>query len=452
MRTLRQLIDQPKAVFLLAFVEMWNRFSQYGMRALLVLYMINVLNFSEAASFGVYAIFCAGVEFSGVFGVYLADKILGLRRSIVLGGWIIAAGHLTLVMKWFFPGLALLIIGSSLVSTNITVLMGNFYTVNDERRTSGFTLFYMGLNFGALLATLLCGFLAEDYGWGLAFGLAAVGAVISNFVLIKYSHLLEGKGELAVKLPRKHTALIFPILIGAGCLACLSLSAQHHALPLLPLIAFGAAFMLFRSLQKKGLNSSQLGLALLSLILFFAAEEQIGSSLLVFTDQMMTHSLFGIQVPPSLILALNPLVVILFVTIAGSLQRRMRYPFLRVLSPFIFAAGAFASLALGNIFLSNLPISTMMTIVGVISFAELMIGPIAYSICSEISTQAKDPKVMGLVPIGFSLASMMGGGMSKLIAQTSYDTGFLFVSAFLLLVGLIVAAVQNRLQGKPLID
>ena len=165
----KQLFNQPKATFLLSFVQLWNRFSHYGMRTLLVLFMINVLQYPTASALGIYAVFCTLVELGGVFGTMFAEKFLGLRRCIMLGGWIIALGHLSLALHLFFPGLALLILGSSLFSTNLTALMGLFYAADDPRRTSGFTLFYMGINIGAFLATILCGFLSHTYAWEMSF-------------------------------------------------------------------------------------------------------------------------------------------------------------------------------------------------------------------------------------------------------------------------------------------
>ncbi len=440
------MFKQPKGVYLLAFVEMWNRFSHYGMRALLVLFMIKALAFSDVFAFGVYAVFCALVELGGVFGAYLADKILGLKRSILWGGWIIALGHASLAMEWFFPGLALLIVGSSLFTINITSLVGSFYEVGDEKRTSGFTLFYQAINIGALLATILCGLLAETLGWSYGFGLAAFGMVIGNIALMKYQHLLGGKGEAPSNATKSKQLLVIPLLLTLGVIATFSLIRQEFTLPSLPWIAGGLAVLIFRGLFKRKLGKMliPLGIYFSVIILFFAAQEQIGSTLVVFADRMQTRSFLGLPMTSTFILALNPIIIIVFGSIASILYRRMKSPFLRLFIPFLLAAAAFCSIVLTP----QLPYSGLMLIVSVISFAELLIGPIAYSMCSKISMQANDSRIMGLIPIGFALAATLGGGMSKLIAQSGYTYGFTILGLLMLASGINLGAILSRSKTK----
>jgi len=450
---LKRLFNQPKATFLLCFVQMWNRFSYYGMRALLVLFMLHVLHFAAPFALGVYAIFCALIELGGVLGTLLATKLLGLRRSIMLGGWIILCGHLALVMGWFFPGLALLIVGSSLFSTNINALMGDFYAVKDERRSSGFTLFYMGINIGALLATLLCGFLAFTVGWNIGFGVAAIGMLTANIVLLKYRHLLKGKGEAPVEVSKRKKLSVIPILIGLGGLATLALLGQHIALYLLPIIAGGAGFMIWRNLRKKKVQLKGLGISLAALVLFFAGEEQFGSSLMVYADKMTSHTIFGLHIASTSILALNPIVIILFGALASGVFRRIRSRFARIIIPFAIAGIAFAGLALFHSFIPDLSLVPIMVLIGIISFAELFVGPMSYSNCSQIASEAQDPKVMALVPIGFAMANLLGGGISKLIVKGGFDPGFLLLGILLLVGGLVLGALHKfKVKKEVLVE
>jgi proton-dependent oligopeptide transporter, POT family len=150
---LMALFKQPKAVFLLAFVQLWNRFSHYGMRALLLLYMINMQMFSDGAAIGIFAVYCALVELGGVFGAHLAQRFLGLRRAVMVGGWLIGIGHLLLALEIdFFIALGFVIVGSCLYTTNVATLLGEYYPEGDERREQGFTIFYMSINVGAFAA------------------------------------------------------------------------------------------------------------------------------------------------------------------------------------------------------------------------------------------------------------------------------------------------------------
>ena len=441
MTLLTQLFTQPKGTLLLCFVQMWNRFSYYGMRALLVLFMLNVLHFTAPMALGVYAIFCALIELGGVLGTILATKFLGLKASIIIGGWITLIGHLALAMGWFFPGLALLIVGSSLFSTNISALMGDLYTLKDERRAGGFTLFYMGINIGALLATLLCGFLAMTVGWNIGFGIAAMGMLLANIALLKYRHLLQGKGEAPKEVSKRKKWSILPILIGLGGLATLALLGQSIALYLLPILAGTAGFWILQNLSKKKIQLKGLGITLAALVGFFAAEEQFGSSLMIYADKMTNQTLFGLHMAPASILALNPIVIILFGALAIGLYNRMRSASARICIPFAIAGIAFASLTLFHTLAPSL--ATIMGVVAMISFAELFVGPMCYSTCSEVAAEAQDPKVMGLVPIGFSMASLLGGGISKLIAENSYHMGFLILGIFLLISGLVLSFLHR---------
>jgi proton-dependent oligopeptide transporter, POT family len=331
MQTLTTLFKQPKPVFLLSFVEMWNRFSHYGMRALLVLFMVNALHFDTSKALGVYAVFCALVELGAVFGGYLAEKIFGLRRAILLGGWIVALGHLALAMEAFIPGLALLILGSSLFTSNLTALIGSCYEKGDERRKEGFTLFYMSINVGALIATLLCGLLAEKFGWSYGFGLAAFGMLLGNLALLRFRSLLKGRGEPPT-CPRKGGGLF---LLAGAMLAALCLLGQKVTLPLLPFLALALGGGILKNLRKKGVALRPLVVSLAMLIFFFAAEEQIGSSLVLFADRMVSHRFLGMACSPSSIMAFNPVVIILCGAIATVVYRILKGPALRVGIPFL---------------------------------------------------------------------------------------------------------------------
>lgn len=171
-------LGHPKGLYYLFFAELWERFSFYGMRALLVLYMTKQLLFSDNMSFGVYAAYMSLVYFTPVIGGILADHYLGYRRAILLGGILMAFGHFFLTIEtpvFFFGSLALIIIGNGFFKPNISTFVGTLYSAHDKRRDSGFTIFYMGINIGGALAPLLCAWLAELYGWHYGFMLAGIG-------------------------------------------------------------------------------------------------------------------------------------------------------------------------------------------------------------------------------------------------------------------------------------
>ncbi len=176
------LFGHPTGLFNLFFAEMWERFSYYGMRALLVFYMLKgFLGYGDKESYAVYGAYTALVYMTPFFGGMLADRVLGARRAVLLGGLLMAAGHLTMTIESkeaFYLALGLLIVGNGFFKPNISTIVGTLYPEGSTKRDAGFTLFYMGINLGAAMAPLLCGYVGETYGWHYGFGLATVGMLI----------------------------------------------------------------------------------------------------------------------------------------------------------------------------------------------------------------------------------------------------------------------------------
>jgi len=158
----------PTGLYYLFFAELWERFSFYGMRALLVLYMTKQLLFTDKISFGVYAAYGSLVYMTPLFGGMLADKLLGYRKAIVIGGVLMAVGHFMLTIEhpvFFYGALGIIIVGNGFFKPNISSFVGTLYPENDPRRESGFTIFYMGINLGGWLAPLFCAWLANGFGY-----------------------------------------------------------------------------------------------------------------------------------------------------------------------------------------------------------------------------------------------------------------------------------------------
>ena len=184
----KTLFGHPTGLYTLFFAEMWERFSYYGMRALLTFYMIKgFLSYDDDSAYKVYGAYVALVYMTPFFGGMFADRLLGSRRAVVLGGLLMAGGHLLMTIEVeivFFLALALLIIGNGFFKPNISTMVGAMYGDGDPRRDGGFTIFYMGINLGAAMAPLLCGYVGETYGWHYGFGLATVGMLIGLAVFI----------------------------------------------------------------------------------------------------------------------------------------------------------------------------------------------------------------------------------------------------------------------------
>lgn len=473
--TLSNSRRQPKALFLIVSIQMWECFSFYGMRVLLVLYMINQMNFSDAEAFGVFALYTGLVEFGGILGGIAADRLLGLKKAITLGGWLIALGHLTLALgsdtQFFFPALALIVVGSSLFSTNLSALLGLYYEQDDSRREAGFTLFYAGINLGSLLASLLCGYIGDNFGWHYGFGLAAIGMLIGNLTLLFFGNILDANPKVRSYSPSKKNYLSVGICIALGIyFISQGMAHENMVLPYVPWVSLLAVGYVVYSLLKSGeaglYSLTKLVLYILALSFFFAAEEQMGSSMMMFSDRYATKTLLNVPIPSSVLISINPAVIILFGALMNSLLtkvnrsslgKNVNFPW-RIVIPFCIASAAFGGLALSIRaagYSQPIPVIMIMGSILFISFAELMIGPAVYSLCSENATSRNQGMIMGLVPIGFSLASGIGGYFSKMMALEGqnrshsleiYSTGFMTIAvillgtAFAIAIGLIAAS------------
>jgi POT family proton-dependent oligopeptide transporter len=473
-----QSLRQPPALYLLVIVQMWECFSFYGMRALLVLYMISEMQYTDIRAFGVYAVYSGLVDLGSVLGGIIADKMLGLRRAISIGGWLIAAGHITMAFDLsgggLFVGLALIVIGSSLFSTNISALLGLFYKPQDARREEGYTLFYMSINIGALLASLVCGAVGEYYGWHYGFGLAAIGMIIGNIAMMIFNRLLEDKGMVPARLNRTPRAKILEkLLMPLGlCLAVYIVATAIFyggtILPLLPFLCIACIGYIAWKIVKSGSIPKgkiiMLVVYLAALAIFYAAEEQIGSSLMLLGERHGKTALFDIEIPASLLLGVNPATIMLIGPFINRICRifqtgKSEFPY-RLVTAFVLASIAFAGIAFACAYPDRIGQISMLSLVCgivIISGAELLVGPAVYSYCSEIAPEDQQGAVMGLVPMGFSLASFCGGGLSAMMAvpeeaiDTSlsiYTSGYSIIAIMLIGTAVILAVVIPMIQRR----
>lgn len=200
------ILGHPKGLFVLFFAEMWERFSYYGMRALLIFYLTKHWLFSDGEAGVIYGAYTALVYITPVLGGYLADRWLGQRKAVLYGAVLLTFGHFLMgfegaggqdaaSLNIFWLALAFIIVGSGFLKANISVIVGQLYPRTDVRRDGAYTIFYMGINLGAALGSLLCGYLGETYGWAYGFGAAGFGMLLGLIVFVVYKPLLLGRGE-----------------------------------------------------------------------------------------------------------------------------------------------------------------------------------------------------------------------------------------------------------------
>ncbi len=230
--------SHPKQLYLLFFAEMWERFSFYGMKALLLTYMVTQLKFDEPKGYAILGSYAALVYTMPMFGGMLADRFLGYRRAIIYGGILMTVGHLVLALpqQWsFFLGMAFIICGNGFFKPNISSLVGTLYKNNDPRKDSAFSIFYMGINIGAALGGLLCGYVGQKINWHYGFGLAGIFMVLGLLVFAIGKKSLDEKG-----LPPDIKSLTKPVV---------AFITKEHLIYLLSLLMIPVIIMLFKQYE-----------------------------------------------------------------------------------------------------------------------------------------------------------------------------------------------------------
>ncbi|WP_421989362.1 peptide MFS transporter [Qipengyuania sp.] len=302
-RPQEEVIGHPKGLFLLFMAEMWERFSYYGMRALLIFYLVQHWLFSDSEASIIYGAYTALVYITPVVGGYLADQYIGQRKAVLFGAILLTFGHFFMAFEGsggqadpminvFWLALALIIVGSGFLKANISVIVGQLYSRTDVRRDPAYTIFYMGINVGAATASIICGYLGQTYGWEYGFGLAGFGMLLGLVFFVLGKPLLLGKGE--PKDPAKIRGAKEWGIYGAGLAMVLLCWAaiQYQELVGYVLGAFGGGlvlYVLFTAVTKLPSQERDRIFAAMFLILtsivFWALFEQAGSSLNLFTDR-----------------------------------------------------------------------------------------------------------------------------------------------------------------------
>jgi proton-dependent oligopeptide transporter, POT family len=215
-----EFAGHPKGLYMLFFAEMWERFSYYGMRAILIFYLTQHWLFSDSKSNLIYGAYTSLVYITPVLGGYLADRYLGQRKAVLFGGLLLAVGHSLMAVEGvggqsdptinvFWAALAFIIVGSGFLKANISVMVGQLYSLTDIRRDGAYTIFYMGINLGAAIGTILVAYLGQTIGWGWGFGLAGIGMVAGLIVFVLGKSALGGAGEAPAPLAKGKEWLLY---------------------------------------------------------------------------------------------------------------------------------------------------------------------------------------------------------------------------------------------------
>ena len=325
-----EFAGHPKGLYMLFFAEMWERFSYYGMRAILIFYLTQHWLFSDSKSNLVYGAYTSLVYITPVLGGYLADRYLGQRKAVVFGGLLLAIGHSLMAVEGvggqndptinvFWAALAFIIVGSGFLKANISVMVGQLYKLTDIRRDGAYTIFYMGINVGAAIGTIMVAYLGQTIGWGWGFGLAGIGMLVGLVVFVLGKSALKGAGEAPAPLAKSKEFMVYGVGI-AGVAVIWGLVQYQNVIQGL-LVVSGVSllgYVLYESfkLPKEPRERMFAILFLISLNpIFWGLFEQAGGSMNLFTDRFVDRG----GVPAGIFQSINPIYIILLAPLFAGL-------------------------------------------------------------------------------------------------------------------------------------
>ena len=446
----------PKALYLLFTTELWERFSYYSMRTLLVLYLTLGLGQSKEDALSILAIYSGLVYFTPIIGGLLADRYLGQANAIVTGASLMFLGHILMSFPGlFFWAAALLIVGNGFFKPNISILVGKLYPPGDSRRDSAFTIFYMGINIGAFMAPIISGYLGETYGWHYGFSAAAIGMFFGLAIFLGFHRRYLGAFPLASRKILLFIALSIVAVTVAKILIVLW-SWQPWVVAGIMLLLFGAILRRFLSLPKinmdeKGRFKTLLGFAPF-MIIFWMAFEQLGGMLVLFVYERIDRHVFGIDIPATAFLAANPLIIMVFAPLLALLWQKKPFSHL---SPIEKSALGLILLALGFVVVlfarlaAENGLVSPFWIIGayfLITLGELCLSPISLSLVSQLAPARFASVSMG----GYFLLTAIGGYAANKTAAFFSErelTLYGFLAGLAFLAGVILFLYARKLYG-----
>ncbi len=445
-RAQEQWFGHPRGLSTLFFTEMWERFSYYGMRGLLILFLVASVRtggfgMTDSTAAAIYGLYTASVYLFALPGGWIADRLLGQRRAVFVGGCVIAAGHFSMALPTvpsFYLGLCLIVIGTGLLKPNVSVMVGDLYPEGGARRDAGFSVFYSGINLGAFLGPLVCGYLGEGINWHLGFGAAGVGMVLG---LIQYTrggkHLgtagfrkTEGERSGAVGRARRGLAVGLAVLAGVALTVfaldrtgIVSLSLQGIAratgviIVALALLYF-ASVILFGGLsvaEKK--RVVVIFVFFVSAAIFWSGFEQAGSSMNLFASRLTERVYFGWEMPASWLQSVNSIFIILLAPVFGWIWLKLasRSPS----TPAKFGYGL-VFLAIGFLVMVWAALRTgggamkvgahwLVTTYFLHTVGELCLSPVGLSSVTKLSPPRLVGQMMGTWFMGSALGNLIAG-------------------------------------------
>jgi POT family proton-dependent oligopeptide transporter len=488
----------PAGLSTLFFTEMWERFAFYGMRAILILFMtapaaVGGLELGVERAGAIYGTYLASVYLMSLPGGWIADKVLGLRRSVFWGGVLIMLGQICLAMPdtgtFFYPGLVFIALGTGMLKPNISALVGRLYSPDDVRRDAGFSLYYMGINLGATLAPLVVGWFAQSetfqgmlQGWGMSpaaswhfgFGAGALGMALG---LVQY--VLTGKrlGDagltvLGAPTPEAQTAgrrklfsalgVILVLILGVVGLSSAGLvdlnatsiaTAMDWFLIIVTIAFFGWLFTAGEWTPDERRRLVVILVLFLGAAVFWAAFEQAGSSLNLFADRQTSHTIFGMSYPASWFQSVNAIFIILLAPVAAWVWLRLAKrdpssPAKFSLGLFFVAAGFAVMIFASRAASSGTPVSPNWLLLTYLlhTVGELCLSPVGLSAMTRLAPARVTGLMMGVWFLASSVGNKIAGRVASLYESFSLETLFGAVTLFALFFAVVMALLVRPIK------
>ena len=457
--------NNPHSLTTLFFTEMWERFSYYGMRALLVLYLVNSQNYSESDALHIYAVYTGLVYLTPLIGGYLADRFLGSQKAIFIGGLTMMIGHFLMAFPNFlYLAIGMLIIGNGYFKPNISSLLGRLYKPDDVRRDSGFSIFYVGINLGAFLAPLIVGYVGETINWHYGFAIAGFGmlAGLIQFYLGQNKIIKEDISSQSKKLNPADWGIItlvslinLPLILVILELNQIINDFFFEILAILIILIFFYFITKKKQLLtvKKDIKRiAYIGILSIFVIFFWVGFEQAGGSLTLFANNSVDRNFLGFVIPASFFQSINPLIIILIGPMIANFwlsvdrsKNKINTSQKMGLGLLLLASGFFLIMLVNNSSETSISLWWLVGVYFLHTMGELCLSPIGLSMVSKVSPKKIASLMMGFWFLSSAVANFTAGKLPAILESNNLDL-FTFLSVSSLVAGLVLIFISSFME------
>lgn len=457
--------NNPHSLTTLFFTEMWERFSYYGMRALLVLYLVNSQNYSESDALHIYAVYTGLVYLTPLIGGYLADRFLGSQKAIFIGGLTMMIGHFLMAFPNFlYLAIGMLIIGNGYFKPNISTLLGRLYKPDDVRRDSGFSIFYVGINLGAFLAPLIVGYVGETINWHYGFAIAGFGmlAGLIQFYIGQNKIIKEDISSQSKKLNPADWGIItlvsvinLPLILVILELNQIINDFFFEILAILIILIFFYFITKKKQLLavKKDIKRiAYIGILSIFVIFFWMGFEQAGGSLTLFANNSVDRNFLGFVIPASFFQSINPLIIILIGPMIANFwlsvdrsKNKINTSQKMGLGLLLLASGFFLIMLVNNASETSISLWWLVGVYFLHTMGELCLSPIGLSMVSKVSPKKIASLMMGFWFLSSAVANFTAGKLPAILESNNLDL-FTFLSVSSLLAGLVLIFISSFME------